>query len=111
MDVSVAEAVVIVGERVGRGVAVEAGQVVMIRYRTRVDGGEVVDASGGRPLRFRRGVGAVIEGLERGLEGVRVGGRRTLRIPAALAYGRAGLGDRVPPLAALLVEVEVLSAE
>ncbi len=111
MDASVDEAVVIVGERVGRGAPVGAEQVVMIRYQTRVDGGDVVDLSGVRPLRFRRGAGAVIEGLERGLEGMRVGGRRTLRVPAALAYGRAGLGDRVPPLAALVVEVEVLAAE
>ena len=64
----------------------------------------------GAPFTFVLGVGGVIEGWDRGVAGMRVGGRRTLIIPPELAYGREGRGS-IPPNAALLFEIELLSVQ
>ena len=66
---------------------------------------------GKAPFTFRLGAGQVIQGWEQGLPGMRVGGKRTLIVPASMAYGRAGSGSAIPPDAALLFEVELLGVE
>lgn len=51
----------------------------------------------------------LIEGLRRGLNGMTVGSRVTLRVPAALAWGDEGLpGVGVPPRAEILYEIELI---
>lgn len=50
-----------------------------------------------KPFKFKIGEGKVIQGWEKGLLGMRKGGKRLLAIPAALAYGATGGGDRIPP--------------
>lgn len=71
--------------------------------------GAVFDSSvGGDPFRFRLGSGGVIAGWERGVPGMRVGGIRRLVVPPSLAYG-APRTDVLPPYAALLFEIELLS--
>lgn len=57
---------------------------------------------------FTVGAGNVIAGFDQGISGMRVGGRRTLIIPSALAYGAAGRGV-IPPNAALVFDVELVS--
>jgi FKBP-type peptidyl-prolyl cis-trans isomerase FkpA len=57
---------------------------------------------------FTLGTGSVISGFDQGIAGMRVGGRRTLIIPSALAYGTAGRGV-IPPNAALVFDVTLLS--
>ena len=74
--------------------------------------GTQFDSSAGRgPFTFRLGAGQVIQGWEQGLPGMRAGGKRTLIIPASMAYGRAGSGNGIPPDAALLFEVELISVQ
>lgn len=69
------------------------------------------DTSTGRgPLVFRLGTGGVISGWDQGLVGMRVGGLRTLVIPASLAYGSSG-NSSIPPNAALVFDVELLSVQ
>lgn len=62
----------------------------------------------GRPFGFQLGVGRVIRGWDVGVEGMRVGGKRTLYIPAHMGYGSRGAGDVIPPNAALVFDVELL---
>jgi peptidylprolyl isomerase len=61
--------------------------------------GEQFDASWdrGEPLRFQLGVGQVITGWDQGVQGMKVGGRRRLDIPAHLAYGDRGAPPVIAP--------------
>ena len=73
--------------------------------------GEADDLCGwdrGHPLEFELGAGRVIAGWDEGVHGMRVGGRRELVVPPALAYGAEGSGDQIPPNATLTFEVELL---
>jgi FKBP-type peptidyl-prolyl cis-trans isomerase len=74
--------------------------------------GKVFDSSWRRsePFTFALGSKEVIEGWERGLRGMRVGGRRELIIPPALAYGRRGSPPKVPPNSTLVFVVDLLAA-
>ncbi|MET0987099.1 MAG: FKBP-type peptidyl-prolyl cis-trans isomerase, partial [Steroidobacteraceae bacterium] len=62
----------------------------------------------GQPIKFRLGRHEVIKGWEEGISGMRVGGKRTLIIPSALAYGKRGLGYIVLPNQNLIFEVELV---
>ena len=62
----------------------------------------------GQPFVFMLGAGRVIRGWDDGIDGMRVGGRRVLHIPADLAYGARGAGAAIPPGASLVFEVELL---
>ncbi len=72
--------------------------------------GEEFDASYNRgdPLTFQLGVGQVIQGWDRGVQGMKVGGRRQLLIPAHLAYGDRGAGGVIKPGEALIFVVDLL---
>lgn len=62
----------------------------------------------GHPLSFTLGAEEVISGMESGVRGMRVGGKRTIIIPSNMGYGRNGSGDDIPPDSALVFEVELL---
>jgi peptidylprolyl isomerase len=84
----------------GDGPQAEAGDTVSVHYvGVAFSTGEEFDASWNRgtPLQFRLGVGQVIAGWDRGVQGMRVGGRRQLIIPPHLAYGDRGAGSRIKP--------------
>jgi len=74
--------------------------------------GDKFDSSlGGSPFSFTLGAGEVIEGWDRGIEGMRVGGKRELTIPPDMGYGAAGWPPEIPPNSALIFEVELLEVQ
>lgn len=95
---------------VGEGKAVVKGALISTQYVGRLEDGTVFDSSAarGKPFQCVIGTGRVIKGWDQGLMGMKVGGQRKLRVPAALAYGERGMGTRVPPHANLYFEIELL---
>jgi peptidylprolyl isomerase len=90
----------IIDNEVGTGAEAKAGDTVAVHYvGVAHSTGEEFDSSynRGTPLEFKLGVGMVIAGWDQGVQGMRVGGRRTLRIPADLAYGDRGAGGVIAP--------------
>jgi FKBP-type peptidyl-prolyl cis-trans isomerase len=92
------------------GVEVADGDTVAVHYDLRLDDRTLVEssASTGLPLRFQVGAGAVPCGLEQGVIGMRLFGRRRLTVPPALAYGAEGRPPRIPPGATLVFDVELM---
>ena len=89
---------------VGEGPEAKAGDTVAVHYvGVAHSTGEEFDASynRGTPLQFKLGVGMVIAGWDQGVQGMRVGGRRTLRIPPHLAYGPNGVPGAIGPIVSL----------
>jgi FKBP-type peptidyl-prolyl cis-trans isomerase FkpA len=100
---------------VGEGAEATAGAHVHVHYTGWLynDGvkGAKFDSSKDRgdPFAFDLGAGSVIKGWDEGVQGMKVGGARTLIIPAALGYGARGAGGVIPPNATLMFDVELLA--
>lgn len=101
------------------GTAAVAGKAVTLHYTgwlydgTRANlKGTQFDTDTGRttPLGFTIGDGTVIKGMDQGVTGMLVGGKRTITIPPDLAYGTAG-SSAIPPNATLIFEVEMLTVK
>jgi len=85
---------------------------VGIYYVGKLQSGSVFDSHKvGRPYPVKMGKGNVISGLEMGLVGMTVGGRRILTIPAELGYGKRGVPPTIPKNAVLIFDVRVVSVE
>ncbi|MFQ6172452.1 FKBP-type peptidyl-prolyl cis-trans isomerase [Oryzobacter sp. R7] len=96
---------------VGDGAEATAGSTVSAHYvGVAHSTGEEFDASWNRgtPLDFRLGVGQVIQGWDRGIDGMKVGGRRKLTIPPQLAYGDRGAGGAIKPGETLIFVVDLM---
>jgi len=99
---------------VGTGAMPQAGQTVTVHYTGWLKDGTEFDSSvrRGQPFQFPIGRGAVIKGWDEGVGTMKVGGKRKLVIPPALAYGEAGTGGgRIPPNAELVFDVELLGVQ
>jgi FKBP-type peptidyl-prolyl cis-trans isomerase len=96
--------------KVGDGVEAKPGDRVTVHYTGWLENGTKFDSSHDRhqPFQFRIGAGQVIKGWDEGVAGMKVGGRRQLRIPPELGYGARGAGDAIPPNARLIFDVELL---
>ncbi len=95
----------------GTGPEAKAGQSVTVNYvGVLFHGGKEFDASWKRnePFTFTLGQGQVIKGWDQGVPGMKVGGRRELVIPAALAYGAKGSPPAIPPNAPLVFVIDLL---
>jgi peptidylprolyl isomerase len=95
----------------GQGAEAKAGDTISAHYvGVAHSTGEEFDASWNRgaPLDFTLGAGQVIKGWDDGIVGMRVGGRRKLTIPAALAYGERGAGGVIKPGEALIFVVDLV---
>jgi FKBP-type peptidyl-prolyl cis-trans isomerase len=94
----------------GSGAVAKAGDSVQVHYTGWLTEGKKFDSSvdRGSPFAFKLGAGMVIKGWDEGVAGMKVGGKRQLRIPAELGYGARGAGDAIPPNAELIFDVELL---
>jgi peptidylprolyl isomerase len=97
----------------GTGAEAKAGESVTVNYVGALySNGKVFNASWEtkEPFTFTLGEGQVIPGWDKGVAGMRVGGRRELIIPAELAYGKRGSPPKIPPNSPLIFIVDLLSA-
>jgi FKBP-type peptidyl-prolyl cis-trans isomerase len=96
---------------VGTGVTAANGQTLTVAYTGYFVNGHAFDTSVGKAnFSFLLGFGNVIEGWDRGLVGMKVGGTRLLVIGSSLGYGSAGSGS-IPPNTTLVFTVQLLSAK
>lgn len=104
----------------GTGREAEAGFNVTVHYTgwlydAAAEGGKgkKFDSSLDRkqPFNFFLGGGQVIQGWDEGVQGMKVGGKRTLIIPAEMGYGARGAGGAIPPNADLIFDVELLEVK
>lgn len=95
---------------IGTGGVVASGDIATVHYIGRLQNGTVFDSSRARnqPYPFRVGAGQVIQGWDRGVPGMRIGGTRRLIIPPSLAYGSQGSPPAIPPNATLTFDIELL---
>jgi FKBP-type peptidyl-prolyl cis-trans isomerase FkpA len=95
---------------VGTGTAASAGKKVKVHYTGWLTDGTKFDSSldRGQPFEFVLGKGQVIAGWDRGVDGMKIGGKRKLTIPPELGYGARGFPGAIPPNSTLVFEVELL---
>jgi len=100
--------------KVGTGAEAKSGHKVKVDYTGWLTNGKKFDSSvgTGKPFDFMLGAGQVIKGWDEGVAGMKVGGKRQLKIPANLAYGSRGVGDGlIPPNSTLIFDVELVDAK
>ncbi len=106
--------------KLGDGDEAVVGKVVSVHYTGWFYDPNAADKHGakfdssrdrGTPFEFPLGAGRVIQGWDQGVVGMKVGGQRTLIIPADLAYGARGAGGVIPPNATLVFDIELLAVK
>jgi FKBP-type peptidyl-prolyl cis-trans isomerase len=99
--------------KLGMGALAIPGKKVKVDYTGWLTTGKKFDSSvgTGHPFEFILGNGQVIKGWDEGVAGMKVGGKRQLRIPPQLAYGEKGFPGAIPPNATLIFDVQLVGAE
>ena len=94
----------------GTGAVAKAGAKVKVHYTGWLTDGKKFDSSVDRsePFDFQLGQGMVIKGWDEGVAGMKVGGKRQLRIPSDLGYGPGGMPPVIPANATLVFDVELI---
>jgi FKBP-type peptidyl-prolyl cis-trans isomerase len=98
----------------GSGREAKTGDTVLVQYTGTLMNGTKFDSSydhGGDPFKFTIGKGEVIKGWDQGVVGMKVGGKRRLRIPPDLGYGANGSPPAIPPNAGLSFDIELVSID
>lgn len=98
----------------GKGKEAKLGSRITVHYKgTFQKNGKQFDSSvGGEPISFELNEGQLIKGWTEGIPGMKVGGKRKLKIPYQLAYGESGTPDgAIPPKSDLNFEVELLDVK
>jgi FKBP-type peptidyl-prolyl cis-trans isomerase FkpA len=116
-----AEQLTVIDNKIGTGKEATTGATVYMHYSgwlyrplAKNMHGKLFDSSipRGEPLDFVLGAGRVIKGWDQGIQGMKVGGKRTLIIPSELAYGsRPAAGSNIPPNSALIFDVELMDVK
>ena len=99
--------------KVGIGTEAKEGSHVTVHYTGWLTSGKKFDSSvdAGQPFDFTIGKGDVIKGWEEGVTGMKVGGKRQLRIPPELAYGKQGYPGAIPANATLVFDIRLLAVK
>jgi len=97
----------------GTGKAAGPFSRVTVHYTGWLTNGKKFDSSldRGQPFSFTNGKHEVIQGWEEGVNGMKVGGKRQVRIPPDLGYGSRGAGNVIPPNATLIFDIELLNVK
>ena len=105
--------------KIGAGKEAILGKMVSVHYTgwlfdksTSDNKGKKFDSSRDRSgnFTFPLGAGRVIKGWDQGVQGMKVGGQRTLIIPSSMGYGTRGAGI-IPPNATLIFDVELMGVQ
>lgn len=101
---------VITDNQIGSGIEPSKGALVFAHYEGFLEDGTKFDSSidKGKPFQFVFGTGRVIKGWDLGLIGMKVGGKRTLFVPAHLGYGERQIGALIKPHSNLIFNIELL---
>ncbi|MGA8538245.1 MAG: FKBP-type peptidyl-prolyl cis-trans isomerase [Terriglobales bacterium] len=99
--------------KIGTGAVAQSGHQVKVDYTGWLTNGKKFDSSvgTGKPFDFMLGAGQVIKGWDEGVVGMKVGGKRQLRIPPGLAYGAKGYPGVIPPDSTLIFDVQLVDAK
>ena len=97
----------------GTGPTIVNHSKISLHYIGTLEDGTEFDSSFKRnqPFVFQIGIRQVIPGWEIGLIGMKVGGKRKIKIPSELAYGKTGAGKSIPPNAILIFDVEIIAIQ
>jgi FKBP-type peptidyl-prolyl cis-trans isomerase len=97
----------------GTGATAETGKTVEMEYTGWLTDGKKFDSNAGtgHPFTVHLGAGEVIKGWDEGIAGMKVGGKRQLKIPPQLAYGEQGYPGAIPPDATLIFDVKLLGVK
>jgi FKBP-type peptidyl-prolyl cis-trans isomerase len=99
--------------REGTGASAAAGNSVTVHYVGTLTNGSKFDSSRdrGKGFSFKLGAGQVIQGWDKGVAGMKIGGLRKLTIPPEMGYGARGFPPVIPPNSTLVFEVELLEVK
>jgi FKBP-type peptidyl-prolyl cis-trans isomerase FkpA len=99
--------------KTGTGPVAQPGMKVSVDYTGWLTNGKKFDSSvgSGKPFQFKLGASEVIKGWDEGVAGMKVGGKRQLKIPANLAYGEQGYPPVIPANSTLIFDVALVSVQ